>query len=152
MSGKAAMTNDPAPTKPPWHLWAAGVSTLLWNGFGGFDYVMNVTRNPWYLNLSTEGQRAFIGAYPSWVTSIWATAVWGGVLGSILLLMRRRMAVIVYEVALAAFLISAAYIYVMSNGAQVNGAIGIAMTALIGAVAVFEVAYAYFVQRRGWLR
>jgi hypothetical protein len=100
----------------------------------------------------TEEQRAFIDAFPSWATSIWAVAVWGGVLGSILLLMRRRLAVIVYEIALAAFLISTVYIYIMSNGAQANGVIGMAMSALIGVIAVFEVAYAYFMQRRGWLR
>jgi hypothetical protein len=146
------MTEASEPAKPPWHLWAAGGLTLLWNGYGAFDYVMSVTRNAGYLSMFSEEQRAYVAAFPSWATAIWAIAVWGGVLGSILLLLRNKLAVIVYEVTLAAFLISVVHIYVLSEGARINGVTGMALSAVIGAIAVFEVAYAYVMRRRGWLR
>ena len=79
-------------------------------------------------------------------------AVWGAVTGSVLLLLRRKAAVIVFEIALAAFLISLVYMYVMTGGAQVVGLVGMAMSAAIAAIAVFEVAYAYAMRRKGWLR
>jgi hypothetical protein len=145
------MTETTGPAKPPWHLWAVGGLTLLWNGYGGYDYVMSVTENAGYLAMFTEEQREYFAAFPSWVTAIWATAVWGGVLGSALLLLRNKLAVIVYEVALAAFLISMVYQYVMTEGARINGVMGMVMSAVIGGIAVFEVVYAYFLRRKGWL-
>ena len=27
--------------KTPWHLWVVGVVSLLWNGFGGYDFIMS---------------------------------------------------------------------------------------------------------------
>ena len=146
------MTDEAAPGRPPWHLWVVGGLTLLWNGYGAFDYVMSVTQNAAYMAMFTEEQRAYYAAFPSWATSIWAIAVWGAVTGSILLLLRRRAAVIIFEIALAAFLISLVYMYIMTNGAQVAGLVGMAMSAAILAVAVFEVAYAYVVRRKGTLR
>ena len=32
-------------TSTPSRLWAVGVVALLWNGYGGYDYVMTQTRN-----------------------------------------------------------------------------------------------------------
>jgi hypothetical protein len=29
--------------KTPWHLWAVGAVSLLWNGLGGYDYTMSMT-------------------------------------------------------------------------------------------------------------
>jgi hypothetical protein len=146
------MTDETAQAKAPLHLWVVGGLTLLWNGYGAFDYVMSVTQNAAYMSMFTEEQRAYYAAFPSWVTSIWAIAVWGAVTGSILLLLRRKAAVIVFEIALAAFLISAVYIYVMSNGAQVVGLVGMAMSVAITAISVFEVAYAYVMRRKGTLK
>ena len=31
-------------TKTPWHLWLVGVVSLLWNGFGGYDFIMSTTQ------------------------------------------------------------------------------------------------------------
>ena len=141
-----------APARPPWHLWAVGVLTLLWNGYGAFDYFMSVTQNAAYMAMFSEDQRTYFAAFPSWATSIWAIAVWGGVTGSILLLLRSKAAVIVFEIALAASLISLVHIYIMTNGAQVVGPIGMAVSAAITAISVFEVAYAYVMRRRGTLK
>ena len=28
------------PSRTPWHLWVVGVLSLLWNCYGGYDYLM----------------------------------------------------------------------------------------------------------------
>ena len=43
-----------AATPAPWHLWAIGIASLLWNCFGGYDYVMSQTRNAEYMRAMTE--------------------------------------------------------------------------------------------------
>ena len=35
--------------KTPWHLWAVGVISLLWNGYGGYDFIMTTTQGETYM-------------------------------------------------------------------------------------------------------
>ena len=35
--------------KTPWHLWLVGVLSLLWNGFGAFDFIQTTTRGEAYM-------------------------------------------------------------------------------------------------------
>jgi hypothetical protein len=51
--------------------------------------------------------------------------VWGGVLGAVLLLLRKRWAVPVFGVSLATILLTTFYNFVLSNGlAVMGGAVG----------------------------
>src|SRR3546814_16652880 len=76
--------------KTPWHLWAVGIVSLLWNAFGAFDYVMTKLRNPEYMAAFTPEQQSFFYSFPLWANVGWALGVWGSVLGSVLLLGRSR--------------------------------------------------------------
>ena len=87
----------PGPTsRTPRHLWVIGIVALLWNAIGAFDYLMTQTKNAAYLSGFPPEQLAFFYGLPAWVVAAWALAVWGGVLGSVLLLLRRRLAVPVF--------------------------------------------------------
>jgi hypothetical protein len=88
-------------TRTPWHLWVIGGSALLWGAMGAMDYVMTQTKNEAYMSGFTPEQLAFFYSLPAWVVSAWAIGVWGGVLGAVLLLVRRRLAVWVYLYARA---------------------------------------------------
>ena len=79
--------------KTPWHLWVIGILMLAWNGMGGMDYLMTVSRNPDYLAQFTPERLAFLDALPTWAISTWALAIWSAVAGSIALLLRSRFAV-----------------------------------------------------------
>ena len=35
--------------RTPWHLWAVGVVSLLWNGFGAYDFIMTSTQGETYM-------------------------------------------------------------------------------------------------------
>jgi hypothetical protein len=69
--------------KTPWHLWAVGAVSLLWNAYGGYDYTMSMTQGAAYLASAgmTPDQVAYYEAMPVWMTAIWAVGVWGGVMG-----------------------------------------------------------------------
>jgi hypothetical protein len=146
------MTEETVTTKAPWHLWVVGVLTLLWNGYGGYDYVMSVTNNADYMAMFTEEQRAYYASFPVWMTAAWAIAVWGGVLGSVLLLLRSKLAMIVYAIALAAYAVSCVYMYGMTDGARIAGQTGVIMSVVIGAIAVAELIYSWWMQKKGVLR
>lgn len=139
-------------TRAPWHLWVVGIASLLWNAVGALDYVMTQTRNPEYMAGFTPEQLAFFYALPSWTIAAWAIGVWGGVLGSLLLLLRKSVAAWVFLASLIGVVLTTFQNYVLSNGLEVMGGSGPAVfTAVIFLVAVGLYAYARAMTKRGVL-
>jgi hypothetical protein len=136
----------------PVHLWVIGVIALLWSAMGAFDYVMTETRNEAYMSAFTPEQLAFFNSFPAWVVATWAIAVWGEVLGVVLLLLRRGLAVWIFLVSLVAMVITTFHNYVLSNGMEVVGdAFSLAFTAVIFLFALGLLLYAREMSKRGVL-
>ncbi|MGE5318592.1 MAG: hypothetical protein ACM3KD_00290 [Hyphomicrobiaceae bacterium] len=139
--------------KTPWHLWVVGVLALLWNAAGAFDYFMTETRNASYMNSFTAGQLAYFDSIPKWAIATWALGVWGGVLGSVLLLFRRRLAVAVFAVSLVSAALTFLYNYVLSNGLEVmGGGIALLFAGVILLIAALLLWYARYMAKSGALR
>ena len=142
-------TNETEVERTPWHLWVIGVVALLWSAMGALDYVMTQTRNEEYMSNFTPEQLSFFLGFPAWVDAAWAIAVWGGVLGALLLLIRRRYAVWVFLASLIAMVITAFQNYVLSNGMEIIGdAFTLGFTAAIFLVALALFLYARAMQQR----
>ncbi|MEH6699658.1 MAG: hypothetical protein V7672_13215 [Brevundimonas sp.] len=137
--------------RTPWHLWAVGVVALLWNSFGGFDYVMTQTQNAGYLAQFTEEQRAYFQSFPMWMEAVWAIGVWGGVLASVLLLLRSKWAFPAFLASLVAFAISVVYGQ-MSGAGDIMGSMGMIFSAVIFLLGLGFVIYSRTMARRGVLR
>ena len=139
--------------RTPMHLWIVGALATLWNGFGCFDYLMTQTRNAQYLANFTDPQRIYFESFPLWVEAAWALGVWGGLVGSLLLLARSRHAVTAFAVSLAGLAVSTFYQYVLSSPpADMNSGGMIAMNLVIWAVAIGLLLYALRMRRQGVLR
>jgi hypothetical protein len=138
-------------TSTPWHLWAVGVVGLLWNGYGGYDYVMTQTNNAAYLAQFTADQRAYFDSFPIWMEVIWAVGVWGAVLGSVLLLLRSKWAFHAFLASLIAFAVSVVYGQ-MSGGSAVMGTTGVVFSAAIFLLGLGFVTYSRMMTRKGVLR
>lgn len=98
-----------AETKTPVHLWVVGGLSLLWNGLGCIDYLMTETANRTYLARMPADQIAYMHALPAWLTGAWAIGVWGGLAGSILLLMRSRHSVVLFALSFVGAVIGLGY-------------------------------------------
>ena len=103
------------------------------------------------MNTLTEAGRAWVEAYPAWVTSVFAVAVFGGLLGCILLLLRKRIAKPVLIVSLAAALIQIVYNFVLSNGLEVFGASALVTPVLVIVVGAFLIWLASRATDLGWI-
>lgn len=96
------MTETKTTSNTPWHLWVVGGVSLLWNAFGGYDFVMTVTQGETYWRASgmTQPMIDYYLAMPNWMFGPWVLGVWGAVVGSVSLLARSRFAVAALGVSL----------------------------------------------------
>jgi len=140
--------------KTPRHLWLIGVIALLFNSIGVFDFVMSMARGAEYQASAgmTPDQIAHYQGMPSWMLVVWAVGVFGAFLASILLLLRRKLALPVFVLSLAAFLISLLYTYVLTNGGAVMGQQMAITSAVIAVLLVFFSWYSRFMAVQGVLR
>ena len=137
----------------PWHLWLVGILSLLWNAVGALDFVMTQTRNEQYMSTFNAEQLAYFYGLPMWVVICWGGAVWGAVLGSILLLLRKRLAVAVFLVSLLGMILTTVHSYLLSNGLEVmNDPFALWFSGAIFVIAVFLFVYAGSLSRRNILR
>ena len=140
--------------RTPWHLWVVGGLSLLWNAYGAYDYFMSHVGGDDYMRgmNMTEAQIAYYHAMPAWTTAAWAVGVWGSVLGSVLLLLRRRWALHAFVASIAGLLVSMVYTLLLSDGGAMMGPQGAIMYVVITAACVFFVWYAWAMSRKGVLR
>lgn len=143
--------------KTPVHLWVIGLLSLMWNGFGAYDYFMTRTRNMDYLSsmpgLTAEQILAYVDGFPLWAQAAWGFGVWGALLGSILLLMRSRWAVPAFAISLAGAIVSFAYQYAGPPApAPMNEGATAIMPIVIISVAALLCFYAYRQRSGGVLR
>lgn len=144
-------TPGAAPTRTPIHLWIVGGLALLWHLMGVFDYLATELRWEPYMGQFTEEQLGYFYGFPSWMVAAWAIAVWGGLLGSIALLLRRRWAAPVFGLAIVGLAASTVYNFVLSEGAAIMGTEGVVFTVVIWIITVGLFLYSRVQAARGVL-
>lgn len=141
-----------SPAKTPWHLWTVGALSLLWNAVGVVDFTMTQTKNESYMSAFTPAQLEYFYGFPIWVVLAWGIATWGSALGSVLLLMRRKLAVLTNLVVLGAMAITFVHNLILTDGMKIMGGIGpLVFTLVIVAIGVLLYFYARAMARRGVL-
>lgn len=135
----------------PWHFWAVAILSVLWNGYGGYDYTMSHLQGETYYRQvgMTDVQIAYMGTYPIWMHAVWAIGVWGSVAGAILLLARSRWAVQAFGVSTVGAVGSV--VYTATSGGAAAG-FGLVMPLVIVAACLFFVWFANLMTKRGVLR
>lgn len=141
--------------RTPWHLWVIGVVSLLWNAFGAFDFVSTITRGETYLREMGFDQAMidYFNAMPAWMYGPWTLGVWGAVIGSVLLLLRNRFAVLAFALSLVGALVSLIYGQVIDPPPLTpDMAMMQWMPFVIVLIAALLFGYAWFMRKRGVLR
>lgn len=141
------------PEKPPIHFWIIGALGLLWNGFGGLDYTMTKTHNAAWMAMLTPEQIAYLDAFPLWANAAWALGVWGSVAGAVLLLLRKRHAVMAYIVSLVGLATSNFYQFSIASD-ETAAAFGPGVDPVTVAIWVILIglwAHARWAKGRAWI-
>jgi hypothetical protein len=138
-------------TKPPLWFWIVSVLPLAWNGMGVMAYIQQATITQEAVQAMPAAERALLLARPAWATAAFAVAVFGGVVGCLLLLVRSRRALPMLLVSLIGVVAQMTYQFVIADSLAVYGPGGLIMPAMILAGALFLVGFAVAGRRRGWL-
>jgi hypothetical protein len=98
----------------PVHIWIVGALSLVWSCFGCYDYLMTRLRDTDYIASAMPGVDpnavlAWVDAFPLYAQIGWGLGVWMGLAGSILLLMRHRLAVWAYGLSLLGAVLGLGY-------------------------------------------
>ena len=137
--------------KAPLHLWIVGVLAVLWNAIGAFDYTATQLRIEEYMSAFTPEQLAYFYGFPAWTVAAWAFGVWGALLGSIALLLRKAWAVWAFGISIAGMALTTIHNFVLTDCAALMGPGALAFSAVIWVVALFLFFYARAMAKRGVL-
>ena len=143
---------DAARAGTPAHLWIVAILGTLWNAFGVFDFVMTETANPAYLANYGPEVKTYLMNFPAWFVAFWALGVWGGLAGSLLLLVRSKHAVTMFALSLTGLFATTVYQFLLSSPPEDLTTIGMLLMMLfVWAAAIALFAYARDMQKRGVL-
>ena len=137
--------------KAPLHLRIVGVLAVLWNAIGAFDYTATQLRIEAYMSAFTPEQLAYFYGFPAWAVATWAIGVWGALLGSIALLLRKAWAVWSFGISIAGMALTTIYNFVLTDGAALMGPGAMAISAVIWIIALALFFYARAMAKRGVL-
>jgi hypothetical protein len=129
-------------TKAPIHLWIVGIISLLWNAVGAFDYSATQMKLDFYMSQFTPEQLDYFYAFPAWVDAGWALGVWGALLGSLALLMRKAFAVWLFGISILGMAATSVYGFVLTDSSGVAGEGALVFTIVIWVIALFLFFYA----------
>lgn len=83
--------------KPSASFWIIGILALLWNIMGVSAYLMQVfITEEMLLKMTAQQQAEMMLDHPSWLTALFALAVFGGFLGCIFFLARKKIALYLF--------------------------------------------------------
>ena len=143
------MSENSSNKAPKWFMVVAAV-LLVWNLFGVMAYIMQVTMSPDALAALPEAERQLYENAPAWATAAFAVAVNGGVLGCMLLLLKRNLAGLFLQLSLAGVLVQNFHAFFMSNALEVYGTGGLVMPVLVLIIAIYLVVLAAKAKANHW--
>jgi hypothetical protein len=138
--------------KPPAWFWVTAILALIWNAIGVFAYLGQAFMTDEMKTQLPPEQLALMESTPSWVTAAFAIAVWGGLLGSLALLLRKKWSKPVFLISLLAILGQMAYSIFMTNSAEIYGTLqGIVLPMLVIFIGILLYLLAGMAIRKGWM-
>lgn len=135
---------------PIWFRISAALA-LIWNLLGVAAYIAQATITEAQLAALPHAQRLLYESTPGWATAAFATAVFAGALGSLLLVLRRSVATPILILSLLAVLVQMFHSFFMSSSFAVYGPGGLIMPVLVIVIAIGLVWLGRKGQKLDWL-
>jgi type IV secretory pathway TrbD component len=141
--------SEPTPIVAPSWFTMAAVGVLLWELVGCAMYLMQVSVDPALLPVD---ERNVWEAAPAWMTAAYGVAVWGGLAGAILLILRRKHAAPVLLVSFIAVLVQFSALLLVPTLRELMTSDMLLLPFLIAVVCFLVWRFAHHAKSHGWIQ
>ena len=143
------MTQD---RKTPIWFWIVAIFALLWNAVGLGAYADDITMSAGDFAQLTAEQQNLYANRPYWASAAFAVGVIAGFLGSIMLLIRKRIAVRLFMLSLIAVLVQFSSYFILDGYRDYISQTGWIMPIAIPVLAAGFFAFARWAEKSSLLR
>jgi hypothetical protein len=137
---------------PAW-FWILGGMLLLWSIVGVAMFLLSLHLSaPVRAGMSAYDQHLY-DSQPGWYYLVYGVATWAGLIGSALLLARRRLAQAFYIVSLVAVVVMFGWMFTTTDIIAVKGlATAAGFPVVIALIAALQIWFAGYAAGRWWTR
>src|SRR5512145_525960 len=136
----------------PWHLWLIGIVGGLWSSMGVVSFMLTQMNVEAVMSQFPPQQRAYFESFPLWAVAFWAIGVFGGVVGCLLLLLKKRLAFpALLASAIGAIVSNLGGLFLLGGFEVMRETGGLGFTAIPIIVGAFLAYYAYAMSTKGVL-
>lgn len=137
--------------KVPIWFWIVSTILLLWNIMGVMNFIGQVTMSQETIDALSDLEKSMKANRPIWATMAFGLAVFGGIVGSVLLLLKKKMAATLFMASLVGVITQFGESLITTpREFFTTDVIGLTVT-----VIVFAFASVYFAKnaaKKGWLK
>ena len=137
--------------KPSNLFWVISSIALVWNLMGVFNYLDQAFMTDKVLEVLPKEQQILYQDVPAWVTAAFAIAVFSGTLGSLLLLLKKKIASTFFIISFLGIMGQMSYGLLIDQNSDSFGPMGIAMPIIIIAFGGYLIWYSKKANEHRWL-
>lgn len=130
-----------------WTFWAISVMALVWHLLGSLNFVVQMI--PGSIEGYRETERLIIEVRPVWATAGFALAVFGGFIGSILLLLKKKSAFYFFALSFVGVVI--AMIHALTTGIDFGMSEVVGIITMPIAFGLFLIWFTKRAESLGWI-
>ena len=139
-------------TKPPVWFWVVATVLLLWGIVGVIGFQVDVAMTAADMAKLDPYDRTLYAGRPGWATATYGVAVWTGLLGTIVLMLRKAWARSLYLLSLVGVVVLFGWTFLATDIIAVKGVlVATGFPIVIALIAAFEVWFASGARARGWI-
>ena len=135
---------------PTW-FWVVAVLAVIWNLMGAFAYYSDVTMSAEALAKLSQAQQDLRAAMPSWVTGLYAIAVFGGLAAAIALVLKKKLAIPLFAVSLVAVVAQMLYVSFGLNAVGLMGTSSLVFPIIIIVLGGLQLWFSMHAKGRDWI-
>ena len=143
--------SDVFKNKPTTGFWVVSVLALLWNIMGVMAYLQHAYNTEEYRANFNEAQLAIMDATPAWATAAFAIAVFAGIIGCILLLLRKKLAKAFFIISFLGIVVQNAYSFGFTDASQYFKTFDWFLAISVPVIAILLILYSKKAISRHWI-
>ena len=137
---------------PPFWFWIIAIIGLIWNGLGVNQYLHQAYKTDTLKKMYPDPKILdMVLNTPSWVMAVFAVAVFFGLLGSLLLTLRKKWALPLFVISLLGIIAQTVYTIFMSGAIDVYGYGALLMPLTILMLGLVFIIFSKKSIKQGWI-